>query len=158
MRQRYNTESCVSVYIRVHPGDVKWEDRGNKAIWEQLGAGGMKPCQNALPTASFRGVLCCFCRSKQKKKATWKSPQVFTCERASVNQQINLHTITHENSVNLWRKVGRGAPSLWQRSSGSWHKLCKGLTQSVSVWMRSEGSLPLRTPRCRCTSSSRDTC
>lgn len=31
-RQRYNTESCVSVYIRVHPGDVRWEDRGNKAI------------------------------------------------------------------------------------------------------------------------------
>lgn len=32
MRQRYNTESCVSVYIRVHPGDVRWEDRGNQAI------------------------------------------------------------------------------------------------------------------------------
>lgn len=84
--QCHNTVFCMSVCIRVQPSDVRWEDRGNKAIWEQLEMGRQKHCQSAQLAASFL---------TNKSLLQSAQPHLYI-EQASINQYF-LSALHHIN-------------------------------------------------------------
>lgn len=82
--QCHNTVFCVSVCIRVQPSDVRWEDRGNKAICEQLGMDRQKHCQSVRLAASFP-------TNKSVLQST--QPHLYI-DQASINQYFYPRFIT----------------------------------------------------------------